>query len=455
MSDYRSVIATGSGSFRGVPFLIAESVSERGGRRTVRREYPRRDDGGADDLGRRLRERSFSCLVLGDDYIDQKNALIEALDADGPGELVHPLYGTLQAQIDTWESQEDLGRQGLCAFQITFLPPMEATAPVAKRDTVAASKTAANEAIDRVSVDFTSVWNADGLSLHDTQSLIAGVTQAVNSVSDVVSSSLGWVDGVQSVLAACSTLRGSAQSLINAPAYLAAELTSVIAGIRSLGNFSDVTSAYDALLSRLQVEPATSTAGAVATAADSADGVLFVSPVSQQARESLLALDVLTYDAVLVNAAVAVTDSVTAAQSAATARTLTAAVTGLELADEAAATTTAAYNSLESRAVVISLAQSLGTELDAQVLSASELGWGVTAQRLQGFRLIWLHDMRERAEQLPAAISVTPATTETAFVTLFRATGDSRSWETFTRRNDLVNPLFVPGGQPVEVLISE
>lgn len=458
MSDYRSVIATGAGSFRGVPFLISESASQRGGRRTVKREYPRRDTGGADDLGRRLRERSFSCVVLGDDYLDQKDALIEALDAEGPGELVHPLYGTLQAQIDSWESKEDLSQQGVCTFQITFYPPLETTAPVESRDTARASSAAAGEAVSAASDDFSGFWDAVGLSVHDAQAMLAGCTQAVNAISETVSSTLSWVEGAQDILADCMGLKNSLVDLINYPAELAGSFVTLIESIGDLTNVGAVTSAYQLLLSRLQFEPATSGANAVQvhedTDSDTGDSnVVFVAPVSEQGRENLLSLDTLIYETALVSAATAVTDSVTQAQAAVQQRASARVVTGLLPA--AAGSDDGEYSAFESGAVVEQVALAIGDELDAQVLAASELGWGATSLSLLSFRLLWLADMRERAQQLPQAVTFTPTATETAFVTLYRQTGDSRGWETFTRRNDLVNPLFVPGGQSVEVLNDE
>lgn len=55
----------GRGAFRGVPFLVWREQRERGGRNIVRREYPLRETGGADDLGPKLTEFTFSVLVMG------------------------------------------------------------------------------------------------------------------------------------------------------------------------------------------------------------------------------------------------------------------------------------------------------------------------------------------------------------------------------------------------------
>ncbi|EHK1554961.1 DNA circularization N-terminal domain-containing protein, partial [Escherichia coli] len=71
----------GRGAFRGVPFLVWREQRERGGRNIVRREYPLRETGGADDLGPKLTEFTFSVLVMGDDVQTQRNRLRDALRA--------------------------------------------------------------------------------------------------------------------------------------------------------------------------------------------------------------------------------------------------------------------------------------------------------------------------------------------------------------------------------------
>ncbi|EGX5147523.1 multidrug DMT transporter permease, partial [Salmonella enterica] len=86
---------TGKGSFRNVPFLIYKEQRERGGRHIVKREYPLRESGGADDLGPKLPAFTFTVIVQGDDAQAQRKALRDALYASGVGELVHPDYGTL------------------------------------------------------------------------------------------------------------------------------------------------------------------------------------------------------------------------------------------------------------------------------------------------------------------------------------------------------------------------
>ncbi|MCX9039695.1 DNA circularization N-terminal domain-containing protein, partial [Citrobacter portucalensis] len=130
--------ADGAGSFRNVPFLIYREQRQTGGRRIVKREYPLRDKGGAIDLGRKLHEFSFTACLLGKDIENQKDNLIEALDAAGAGELSHPEFGTLQVLVETWECRNSADDLNYYEFTITVYPAAEDNAPEPSADTVAA-----------------------------------------------------------------------------------------------------------------------------------------------------------------------------------------------------------------------------------------------------------------------------------------------------------------------------
>lgn len=92
-------------SFRGIPFAV---VTEEGvhGRRQAVHEYPYRDTAWIEDLGRGVRRitiRGFlvedSQVYGGGDAVTQRQALINACEARGPGTLVHPTLGEMTVAI--------------------------------------------------------------------------------------------------------------------------------------------------------------------------------------------------------------------------------------------------------------------------------------------------------------------------------------------------------------------
>lgn len=106
------------GSFRGVEFHT-QSASNSGGRRLSVYEYPNQDDIGYEDLGAKKKIVSFSAYIIGGDYFDHREKLIEALDAKGPGKLVHPYRGIFNVLITDWDEVEATQEGRVARFNIS------------------------------------------------------------------------------------------------------------------------------------------------------------------------------------------------------------------------------------------------------------------------------------------------------------------------------------------------
>ena len=109
----------GPASFRGAEFFV--EVAERvGGRRTVRHEYPFRDRPFFEDMGRAARGFSVDGYVLGPEYVSARNALLGALEGEGPGQLIHPYYGRRQVICTSFRVRESSADGGIARFAIDF-----------------------------------------------------------------------------------------------------------------------------------------------------------------------------------------------------------------------------------------------------------------------------------------------------------------------------------------------
>lgn len=160
MPDGRRMIGA---SFRGVPFFV-ESADRAGGRRTIVHEFPLRDDPTVEDLGRRARVFSVEGYVIGDDYLRQRDALLAALeDVAGPGELVHPYYGTLRAVCSSLSVRETITDGGMARFLIEFSEaPAQVVAPAEAPDLDADVATAATAVEAALLLDLEDSYNIDG-----------------------------------------------------------------------------------------------------------------------------------------------------------------------------------------------------------------------------------------------------------------------------------------------------
>ena len=107
-------------SFRGWPFFV-DSSSVSGGRRIIVHELPLRNQPIIEDLGKKQRAYTLDGYVLGHDYTAQRDSLKTALEATGPGELIHPYYGLKNVQISDFSISETSSEGGFAKFSISFI----------------------------------------------------------------------------------------------------------------------------------------------------------------------------------------------------------------------------------------------------------------------------------------------------------------------------------------------
>jgi prophage DNA circulation protein len=92
-------------SFKGVPFKV-EDGGRTGGRRVAPFEFPKSNTPYAEDMGRAAKRWQITAYVIGDNYIAQRDALLDACDSDGPGILIHPSLGSMNVMCGPVSSHE-------------------------------------------------------------------------------------------------------------------------------------------------------------------------------------------------------------------------------------------------------------------------------------------------------------------------------------------------------------
>lgn len=206
------------GSFRGLPFVV-EANSLKRGRQTALHVYPFRDDPWPEDLGRSPRVTSFRGFVLGDDADYQMQALADAVEAPGPGQLIHPVLGAMSVQVIacTFGDEPDQGRRW--SFDMSFVPAIGRIYPVISADTQAQTQGLFGSFGTTIAADFKS---------------------AVATVQQVRSTVAGYVSTVQSYVGQAQGLISSATNLAHLPAQLAGNFGRFASGSRAL-NLPSIT----------------------------------------------------------------------------------------------------------------------------------------------------------------------------------------------------------------------
>lgn len=226
------------GSFRGVGFKT-QSHQETGGRRKQDREFAKKETGNSEDLGKKLKSFTLEIFVLGDDYFQQRDDLIEALEADGFGTLIHPYRGTRKVQAGIYTLTETVTEGRLARFSVEFTEAGELKFP------------------DQVEDDLLNATNSADSVVEDSRNLFEKALDTVNQVAFVVQAAAddvaALVDNIESAITAVTepvaeltfairNLKADINDLIQLPGELADRITSVFDDLLAVFDDSPETS---------------------------------------------------------------------------------------------------------------------------------------------------------------------------------------------------------------------
>lgn len=188
-------------SFRGIPFVV-DRVTLVGGKKGSEHDRPKRKGGSAEDLGPKIVHFQVDAFVNGADYLDQRDALEEALDTKGPGELVLPTRGSIGALAREWSITEEVNREGGTArFTIDFV---ETTLPNLIQSVAAPEQQVlafGDESIELLAQEYT-----EQIDLEDTASVEQVLTDVKASKQTITDQLKGVVEEVNSEFNALSSI---------------------------------------------------------------------------------------------------------------------------------------------------------------------------------------------------------------------------------------------------------
>lgn len=381
-------------SFRGARFEV-DDVEASGGRRVVLHEYPLRDTPYSEDLGRRAREFSVRGYIIQGrtyDYATARADLLKALEAYGPGELVHPWHGEVSVVVDDYRLRESMERGGLLELDIRFREAGQLANPTASADTAQSVTTAATSVRQALKDSFLLTF-APALERLDS---LAGV------LDEAVGLAMDYLGLPQSLMAAGLARM---QSLLATPAALFDALSGLFGDLLGNGNEGTAVTTASGTAAR------TSSRAVIAASSDALERLLGGSAVITSPAGRVLRDMVAQVVVVEAAASTAHTDYTTA--------------------DDALADRDAVVESLDTIEPVAG---------DSVFRCLAELRRAVVT------------DLTIRGAELPRVRSVTLPGTVPALVAAYRIHADAGRADEIVSRNRIRHPGRVPGGTPLEVL---
>ncbi|WP_066667337.1 MULTISPECIES: DNA circularization protein [unclassified Sphingomonas] len=399
--DYRP------GSFRGVPFRT-QAAERQGGRRGVTHEFPGRDTPWTEDLGRRARRYTLDCFVAGDDYFGARDALEAALEAPGPGTLIHPYVGTLTVNIEDYSVRESTDEGGVAFFTLSVV---ESGAPIATDagvDTGDVAIARADAVTAAAPAAFASRFDVTGVAsfVEDAATDLVRRTAAIAAIAGGLQGGIG--PALRAFESGLSVLPEGATALVRSPLMLAQAVTGLIQSIGALGG-----------------TPAARIAGLTTLVGfgDTVPATIGATTARNRQRDN----------------AVAYVDLVTTVAAAELVRAITIAP-------------------LTSYSQAAQLRDSAAELIERQLVCAADAGRDEVAERYAQLIEVMVADVTARGGTLARVYGFVPPRTTPALVIAARLYGPRASVDRaadLISRNRVRHPGFVAGGRSIEVTSIE
>ncbi|MBH2032387.1 MAG: DNA circularization N-terminal domain-containing protein [Pseudomonadales bacterium] len=425
------------GAFRGVLFYLKNSTRT-GGRRTVLDEYPLRDEPSTQDMGRKARQFNLSMTVIGKDYMPQRDRLIAALEAFGPGTLMHPFYGELQvAVLGDYSIEESTEQGGLARITQNFVESGEKPRP----DNQPVAGSLVNQSADQVQADAAAEFS-DAFNVTDYAGFVAdSAIETLQAATAAVGNVGGLLSGSSQFSSRYQRLTSSFQQLILAPGNLAGSLLGLVRSISASGDPLAAFRAQSALFS-------------LGSKAKSINTVGYVTPArAQQVANQNAVYRLIERAAVSEAARLATGRPLAAVQPAVAGQTQASSpsvVTEQALANESTLSSTKVLPGLsyDNRNQAVEVRDQLLAALDQQQLDAAPERYSALAK----LTATLVADLNRQATSLAPLAQYQPQITQPALLIAHRLYGDARRADEIVARNRISHPGFVQGGQVLEVL---
>ena len=385
------------GSFRGIEFKVQDSDRE-GSRRLVINKYPFRDVPFTEDLGRNEKKWSISGYIVGPDYMDARDALLDAVENEGSGILIHPYYGTIDVIAAEWRFRESQAEGGYVSFSIGFVEPGLNIFPDGAPIPSALVALEADSLINVVRTDFINNIQVDGVAEWVRDSYSGGLSQAADVFDEI--QNLGGINAQGTV------------ALVNQAAEWVANVADL--KVPSLSLIGDITATADKL-----IETFKGLRDLAPSATDSGDNL------DQFTAYALDRSPSITAQAKVSNSNSAVTETF---------------IKSVAIANEVKAATEQEFTSYRQ---AIAARQSLLEKIDAL---AGETTNDAVYEQFRAVRQTVARAIPADEVSLPRITTIKTKQDTPSLVLSYEVYGDVSKEADIIARNNVRNPCFVPGG---------
>ncbi|WP_443700647.1 DNA circularization protein [Pseudomonas sp.] len=415
-------------SFRGINFLI-EQAAVPVGRKGQLHEYPQRDEPFFESLGKQSQVHKVSAYVIGDDCFERRDKLLEALEKEGSGELVHPWLGRMLVDVGECDLSHSRTEGGMARLELTFYPSKPRKFPTGTANTqqqvVKSSEGLLDSALRRYKA---------AMALVDSARInLIGLRNGLSNVYTVIQRQFAPFLGI------FTNLSGFIQSLVNSPSALSALFSSYFSDFSTSGLFRTGLNRTNSSPGRASIAASSVAApsyrNSVAVASQHSEAVASINTVPQASgadtTAAAQAVANLVQDSLLVQVALIVSEMPVATQPVSVDSTPSIdhqAVQAIERPEVPVADDVIDLRDALSEAIWEASLKAGPEHYLALNTLRQALTKHLTAVAASGVRLV----------------DITPAETLPALVLAYRRFGDATRAGEVVQRNRIQHPGFVP-----------
>lgn len=234
------------GSFRGFEFFI-ETSQVAGGRRAVQHQYPNRETPYTEDIGRQAKSYQIEGHIIGDNYFDAKEELFSVFEKKGPGELIHPYYGSLMVQLSALNVSESIKQGAIATFSVTFLELGNPKFPKGTNDKGAILSENKDIALVLLKADFDDKFSIAGLPEFAIKSARALIKKSQELFDEATKAKSDLAESVAELSFATRNLVAETNDLLQSPQKLSQRLLDSFKLMEdAISSYKDKTDAYKA-----------------------------------------------------------------------------------------------------------------------------------------------------------------------------------------------------------------
>ncbi|MDE2342914.1 MAG: DNA circularization N-terminal domain-containing protein [Betaproteobacteria bacterium] len=411
-------------SYRGIPFAVRESRIRKG-RRTATHEYPYRDDVWVEDLGRGVRHITLTGFLIGDNVYQQSKSLQDSVESGiGLCKLVHPSLGAIYVSLISFSCNERAEQGRVVGVEFEFIQGGKVLYPTTANSTQSNSVVAAATADAAAAADFLSdVSSAVSYGATVVSKAVAVAVAFARLGQNAISDAGLIANAVTGLPGIFAGRYGSGNQVTPQPAgtTVASAISAfTVARAAALADIAGVSSiaSDDIPASAQQV-----VADIAACAENPSDQIRLLSPLA-------------SYQPLAPSSTAPIGSAISIVQTATVSVWRRAALTGI-------ARGTAIYqpSSYDDAAAQIN---AITTLMDAEILSAADLGDTESYLAFRALRAAVCQDLIARGGNLPHLITVQRGAALPSLVLAYQLYQDATRSDDLIARVNTPAPLWMP-----------